>query len=138
MPASPQQLCESQSAHYQLLLQNSRHVQDYLDAPEVKTLAHDRLHHCAPRGVPVTSTMRGAECRADNRLVRYAINFCIPLPLRNRPRAVKAFRKTAKLKNSSQLKKFELLLDEKFQDGSIPPGDSIEKRSTLKDAIIAD
>ena len=28
-------------------IQNARQVQDYLDAPKIKTLEHDRLYHCA-------------------------------------------------------------------------------------------
>ena len=40
--------CGTQSVHHQLFIQNGRQVQDDLDAPKTKTLAHDRLYHCAP------------------------------------------------------------------------------------------
>ena len=47
-PASPQKTFKTQYVHHKLFIQNNAQVDDYLDAPETKTLPHDRRHRRAP------------------------------------------------------------------------------------------
>ena len=70
------------------------------------------------RDMRVTRAMRGAECWADHRLVRFTMNCCIQPPHRNQPKTVRASYNASKLKNPSYLEEYQCSLDEQFPHGS--------------------
>ena len=131
--APTQQVCKTQPLHHQHLVQDGRQIQDHLDAPEFKTLSHDRFHHCTPtrhQGRPGDPCHKSCwmldQPQADQGCTDAA-------PHRNRPKTVRASKNVTGLKNPIHLAQFQEAL-ENLQDG-LTSKTSSEKCSSFNDTI---